>query len=54
MTITESEYRKLTLEEQSQVASMTQREWDKLFPPRSYPEPSDASGYTGDTEVLVF
>ena len=32
--------------------TLTQREWDRLFPPRPSREyePSDASGYTGDAQ----
>lgn len=33
---------------------VTQRQWDILFPPRVYDlEPSDASGYSDDVDVVV-
>ena len=50
MKITREEYDRLSLEERSRVArELTQKEWDKLFPPRNYDsDPLDASGWTGE------
>lgn len=54
MKITLEEYEKLDPLGRSRVArQLTQKEWDKLFPPCYYPEPSDASGWSGEVECLI-
>jgi len=54
MKITKEEYFSLDLEGRSAIArALTQKEWDQLFPPQSYPEPSDASGWTEDVSVML-
>lgn len=49
-----TQWEKLTPEEKTlQARRMSQKEWNKLFPPKKYSEPVDASGFSGEVEVTI-
>lgn len=56
MKRTDEQLRELqrTLTRTELARAVTQREWDRLFPPRtSEHEPSDASGFTDEVGIIV-
>lgn len=49
-----TQWERLTPEEKTlQAKRMTQREWDRLFPPKRYSEPADALGFTDEIEITL-